>query len=754
MALDPDAQPRALRRADVTLSVLYSATLFAAAALLFLLEPFFAKLVLPRFGGAPAVWNTCMMFFQASLLLGYLFSHVATRVLPVRVQVAVHVALLLLPLAVLPLAIPEGWTAAPDGSPVWSLLGLSVMVVGLPFLVVSTTAPTLQRWFATLDHPQAGDPYFLYAASNAGSIGALLAYPFVVEPSFSLADQAWLWSWGYAVVAVLIALCALAPMRAGRRPSWGGRQPVRAQERDDVARPAPAPSWNQRLRWLALAFVPSSLMLGATTHISTDIAAVPLLWVLPLGLYLLTFVLTFAAAPPISQVRVRGVFPALLIPALVQLAIPLPIPVWLSVAVDLAALFAAGMYFHGRLAQDRPAPLHLTDFYVWLSVGGLAGGVFNALVAPWAFTGIYEYPLVLALASFFYRSAPSRGSNRVPWLAIVVLSLLAGALVAAVAPLVLLPGFGVPRSMVFVFVVAVTFPILCSLASPYRLAGLAVSAAIAVVLLPAAQGRVLSRARSFFGTYRVVEAPGREYRLLYHGTTLHGRQNLTAGHCEPLTYFTRSGPAGSLFEVLKQTGQLHDVGVIGLGTGSLACYAGTGERWAFYEIDPLIDRIARDRSLFTFIAMSPEPIRTVIGDGRLSLQREAPASLDLVVIDAFSSDAIPMHLTTSEAIAVYLARLRPNGVLAFHISNRHLDLEPALVAAADPHGVIVLTNADVDIEESAFREGKIASVWLVMTRATHVADALRRTTRWRPGNASGRLQRWTDESSSIFALLK
>ena len=623
-------------------------------------------------------------------------------------------------------------------------------MVGLPFLVVSTTAPTLQRWFATLDHRQARDPYFLYAASNAGSIGALVAYPFIIEPAFSLAEQARIWSVGYAVVAVLIALCALAPLRAGRLTSWDGRQPDLGPSQDD----APAPSWKQRLWWLALAFVPSSLMLGATTHISTDIAAVPLLWVLPLGIYLLTFVLTFAAIPPISHARVRRVFPALLIPALIQVAIPLSMPVWLSVAVDLAALFAAGMYFHGRLAQDRPAPLHLTDFYVWLSVGGLAGGVFNALVAPWAFTGIYEYPLVLALASFFYRSAPSRGAKRVPWLAIVVLSLLAGALVAGVAPLVLLPGFSVPRSMVFAFAVAVTLPVLCSLASPYRLAGLAVSAAIAVVLLPAAQGRVLYRARSFFGTYRVVEAPGREYRLLYHGTTLHGRQSLDTEDCEPLTYFTRSGPAGSLFRVLKHTGQVRDVAVIGLGTGSMACYARAGERWTFYEIDPLIDRIARDRSLFTFMAMSPEPIRTVMGDGRLSLQREGPASFDLVVIDAFSSDAIPMHLTTSEAIAVYLARLRIDGVLAFHISNRHLNLEPALVAAASTHGVRVLTNADVDIDEAEFRQGKIASVWLVMTKSAHMVNALRMTTGWRPGKASGRLRRWTDESSSIFALLK
>ena len=736
------------------LSVLYSATLFAAAALLFVLEPFFAKLVLPRFGGAPAVWNTCMVFFQASLLLGYLYSHVATRVLRVRLQVALHVALLLLPVAVLPLAIPEGWSVPADGSPVWSLLGLSAAVVGLPFLVVSTTAPTLQRWFATLDHRQSRDPYFLYAASNAGSIGALVAYPFLIEPAFSLAEQARIWSWGYAVVAVLIALCALAPLRAGRRISWTGRQPALGPGQDDAASRAQSPPWKQRLWWLALAFVPSSLMLGATTHISTDIAAVPLLWVLPLGLYLLTFVLTFAATPPVSHARVRRVFPALVIPALVLVAIPLSIPVWLSVAVHLCALVAAGMYFHGRLAQDRPPALHLTDFYVWLSVGGLAGGVFNALVAPWAFTGIYEYPLVLALASFFYRSAQNRGAKRVPWLAIVVLSLLAGALVAGVAPLVLLPGFSVTRTMVFAFAVAVIFPVLCSLASPYRLAGFAVSAVIAVILLPSAQGRVLYRARSFFGTYRVVEAPGREYRLLYHGTTLHGRQSLHTEGCEPLTYFTRSGPAGSLFSVLNGSGRLREIAVIGLGTGSMACYTGAGERWTFYEIDPLIDRIARDRNLFTFIARSPEPVRTVIGDGRLSLQREAPASFDLVVIDAFSSDAIPMHLTTSEAVAVYLARLRTDGVLAFHISNRHLNLEPALVAAAGAHGVIVLINADLEIDEAEFRQGKIASVWLVMTRSTHVADALSLTTDWRPGKASGRLRRWTDESSSIFALLK
>jgi spermidine synthase len=738
----------------LALSVLYSTTLFFASALLFLVEPFFAKLVLPRFGGAPAVWNTCMVFFQTALLLGYLYSDVATTFLRVRVQVVFHLLALSLPLACLPLAIPDGWVAPVDASPVWSLLGLSFVAVGLPFLVVSTTAPTLQRWFATLDHRRARDPYFLYAASNAGSIGALAAYPFVIEPVFSLAQQARIWSAGYVVVAILIALCAMAPLRLGGRSSWGGYSPDPCLGAHGASQLESPLSWKQRFWWLTIAFIPSSLMLGVTTHISTDIAAVPLLWVLPLGLYLLTFVLAFASHPLISHSRVRRVFPVLVIPALVQLAIPLPIPVWLSIPLHLTALFGAGMFFHGRLAETRPPVLHLTQFYVWLSVGGLMGGVFNALVAPWAFAGIYEYPLVLALACFLHPSVQNRNSRRVRWVAVFVFPLVAGAVVAAVVPLLQPPGFDVARSSVFALTVVVAFPVLFSLTTRYHLAGVAVSVAALVGLLPAAQGRILYRARSFFGTYRVVEDPAREYHLLYHGTTLHGRQDLAPGGCEPLTYYARSGPAGSLFEVLRRTRRLSSVAVIGLGTGSLACYADAGERWTFYEIDPLIDRIARDGSLFTFVARSQAPIRTIIGDGRLSIQREPRASLDLLVLDAFSSDAIPIHLTTSEAVALYVSRLRADGVIAFHISNQYLDLEPALATVAGAQGLIALTNAEVKVDRTVVRRGTLDSSWVVLTRSKGLANSLRQTTVWRASRANGRLVRWTDESSNVLGLLK
>ena len=681
-------------------------------------------------------------------------SDLATTLLRPRLQVLVHLLLLSLPLACLPLAIPESWAPPVDASPVWSLLGLSFMAVGIPFLVVSTTAPTLQRWFATLDHSRARDPYFLYAASNAGSIGALMAYPFVIEPALSLAQQARIWSAGYVIVAILVALCASALLRSGRCSSWEGCSSKLCADPLDAARPGSRPSWMQRLRWLTLAFIPSSLMLGVTSHISTDLAAVPLLWVLPLGLYLLTFVLAFASTPLISHARIRRAFPILVIPALIQIAIPLPIPVWMSISLDLAGLLAAGLFFHSRLADDRPPVRHLTQFYIWLSVGGLMGGVFNALVAPWAFAGIYEYPIVLALACFFRPSVEARKPGGIPWTAVIVFPLLAAGVAAAAVPFVLLPGFNVSRLMVFAFTASVAFPIFFSLATRYRLAGLAVSVAVAVVLLPGAQGRILYRARSFFGTYRVVEAHGHDYRLLYHGATLHGRQDLRSEGCEPLTYYAKSGPAGSLFEVMNVRGPLRGVAVIGLGTGSLACYASAGEGWTFYEIDPLIDHIARARSLFTFVARSREPIRTVIGDGRLSIQRQAAASLDLLVLDAFSSDTIPIHLTTREAIALYLSRLRADGVIALHISNRYLDLEPALVAVASEEDLIALTNADVRIDAAAFRQGKMASVWVMLTRSKRVADAFRQTEMWRPSRASRRLARWTDESSNVFALLR
>ena len=754
MAILPSQARENRPRSELLLTALFSATLFLAALLLFVVEPFFAKLILPRFGGASAVWNTCMLFFQAALLLGYVYSDVSTTCLPSRVQAVLHVLVLLTPFACLPLAIPRGWPPTFDASPVWSLLGLSFVAVGLPFFVVSTTAPTLQRWFAALSHGRARDPYFLYAASNAGSIGGLLAYPFLVERVFSIPQQARMWSAAYLVLAALVVLCALARFRSGRLSPTGELSTDSAEPRGGSS-PAAAPvRWNRRLWWLTLAFIPSSLMLGVTTHISTDVAAVPLLWVLPLSLYLLTFVMTFAAKPVVGHARIRRLFPVLVVPALVHVGTGLPLPIWLSIPIHLAALWATGMFFHGRLAENRPPVQHLTQFYVWLSCGGVLGGVFNALIAPWAFTGVYEYPLVLVLACFLCPSLTNRRGKPVPWGTIAILALLAGAVTAAVSPLLQPPGFVLRRFMAFEVSAAVTLLILLFAYSRHSLGCLAFSAAVLAFVRPSIEGQVLYRARSFFGTYRVVEASGHQYRLLYHGTTLHGRLNLGSGGCEPSTYYHRSGPAGSLFGLLRRTGQLRDVAIIGLGTGSLACYSDAGERWTYYEIDPLVDRIARDRALFTFLANSRGLIRTVIGDGRLSMQREPASSFDLLVVDAFSSDAIPIHLTTSEAVALYLSRLRKGGVIAFHITNRYLDLEPALTAVARAQGVAAFTYSDSQVSRSAAQEGKTPSVWMVMVPSDQLARVHRQARAWQPSKAESGLTRWTDDSSSIVSLLK
>ncbi len=732
------------RAHEVAVLVVYTLTIFVSASLLFLIQPMFAKMVLPLLGGAPAVWNTAMLFYQAVLLLGYGYAYLADKWLTPRWQVAVHFAVLALPLFALPIAVPLGWTPPTASNPLPWLLALLAVGVGLPFFAVSTNGPILQRWFGRTGHRSAADPYFLYAASNLGSMLALLSYPVLLEPLMRLRSQSMIWTAGYLLLAALIVACGCFVWRAPART-------MSDPEMETDAPAAPQIGIGRRVRWVLLSLAPSSLMLGVTNYMSTDIASIPLLWIVPLALYLLTFILLFAPQPPVPHWLMVQALPILLLPLLVLIVAGVHRPVALLLPLHLVTFFVAAMVCHGELARDRPGPGHLTEFYLWMSFGGVLGGVFNALVAPLLFTSVVEYPLALVLACLLGPlPGVSPGWFRLSARTLDVLgpALLALVTLAAAAGIVrLAPG---PLGTVLVFCVAA---IVCFGFRHRSLRfGLGVGAILLVGLLYTGdQSRLLWSERSFFGIHRIFQTPTGNAHLLIHGTTLHGMQSLDPKHAlEPLSYYSRSGPAGRVFAALNPAVS-REIGVVGMGTGSLACYGKAGQRWTFYEIDPTVERIARDDRFFTFLRDSPPTIEVVLGDARLSLVNAAPQRFGLLILDAYSSDSIPLHLISREALHLYQSKLSDHGVLLFHISNRHLDLEPVIAALAQDAGLIARilddtsrSNADATIEKTASR-------WVVMARRREDLGVLAESPHTREPRTND-APVWTDDFSSLLSV--
>ncbi len=735
------------------MSRVYTVTMLVSALLLFLVEPMFARMVLPLLGGSPAVWNTAMVFYQVALLVGYVYAHAATAWLGVRRQAALHAALILLPMLVLPIRIPAGWVPPTESNPIPWLLGLMLLRLGLPFAVLSATSPMLQKWFASTPHPNARDPYFLYAASNVGSLFALLAYPLLIEPRLRLAVQSRLWAIGYGVLVVLMLACALIVWRSPRRSAEPADAPL-----EEAGSPAGAAGAGQltarrRARWVLLAFVPSSLMLSVTTYFSTNLTPFPLLWVLPLAIYLLSFILVFAQKPLLSYRLSARALSLVLLPLVITLAMAASGPIWLLVPLHLFTLFLAAMVCHGALAQDRPPAKSLTEFYLWLSVGGALGGVFNALLAPILFSSVVEYPLGLVLAILMVRW-PSSGKEKpsARWLDLG-LPVALGALMAALA--LSLRAAGV-KSVQLTAAVACGLPAVISFSfsrRPVRFA-LSVGAMLLVSALTIGPAnRVLYAERSFFGVSRVVIDQGARHHLLFHGDTLHGMQSLDPSRrCEPLSYYYGGGPISAVFAAFSDAGAKQRVAIVGLGSGALSSYSQPGQQWTFYEIDPTVERIARDPRWFTFLQDCAPSARVVLGDARLSLARATSAEYDLMILDAYSSDAIPVHLITREALALYLDKLAPQGVLAFHISNRYLDLQPVLGQLAYDAGLVALAEDDFGVraDESPV---KSPSRWVVMARDEAALGKLTSDSRWqrlegRPGVAV-----WTDDYSSIVSVI-
>lgn len=719
---------------------LFLLTVLTGSFLLFLTQPMIARMALPRLGGAPAVWNSAMLVYQGLLLAGYAYAHFLSRLRPRR-QAGLHLALFALAALWLPIGISGAVLPADAAPALWAPWFLASSI-GPLFFIVSAQAPLMQRWYAL--ESARGDPYPLYAASNLGSFAGLLSYPLLVEPLLTLEQQSLLWSAGYALLVLMVVACALT---------------VPAAAVEEVPKAAgPAPSLRRLLHWVALAAVPSGLMLSTTTHLTTDIVAVPLLWVLPLALYLLSFVIAFAHRRGAANLIVFIAPLFLLVAGGFAFSGGSELP-FITATLGLLLLFIVAVALHAEMYRRRPEPAHLTAFYLAMAVGGVLGGMFCAILAPTLFDWAYEHPILIVAAALLIPQSPfipwaQNLPARLRWLAVIGALALSWAVDWNLGPFTS-DGTALVGS-ILISLVALAFigwPAVYALG----LAALMLSYGGWTKLEESREG---IRTRSYFGVYTVTTRRTPPSRQLTHGTTLHGVQNLTpGGETEPTSYYARRSGIGHAMSSVRMFNDADAaVGVVGLGTGTLSCYAQPGQDWRFFEIDPAMVRIARNPDHFTFLSRCAPQAKVVLGDARLSLAREPAGRLDLLAVDAFSSDAIPIHLLTREALQVYRRALKPDGLLLIHISNRYLDLEPVLAAAAKADG---WRAAAFDYSPEPGEEGRnlSRSIWVAMARDEESLMVLRIATgedahNWRPLLGRPGFPGWTDDYASILPLLE
>jgi hypothetical protein len=732
---------------------LTAATLFLSAFLLFSVQPFFAKLVLPRLGGSPAVWSVAMVFFQSILLAGYGYAHFLTSRLSLRTAAIVHVGVLAVAALALPIAIPDGWSRPPvDGQAYW-LLGLFCVSVGLPFFAVSANGPLLQAWFARTGHSHAKDPYFLYGASNIGSFASLILYVVAIEPFSDLSQQSAYWTIGFVVLCVLIAACGLLALSL-----TGHETALTAEAHSKDLTPAASPAvWRERLVWTACAFLPSALLVAVTAHVSTDIAAAPFLWIIPLALFLLTFVIVFQKKPLISQKAVEKLTPLMVIPLLFMTMNPLQLPIIAQIVLHFATFFVAALCAHGMLAARRPQAGRLTEFYFAMSIGGVLGGIFSSFVAMHLFTWIAEYPILLVACLF---TAPAlRGTN--PLARFLGCAAIAAAAIAALSAIDLLGLFHTVSNFGSLFLINAAF----ALAALYFLFRNTKASLLFCCLMFGSTFVFYTfflsahAERSFFGVVRVLDSEAEGVRRLQHGTTLHGATRLadmrdTNARPMPLTYYGEQGGLSIAIAAARQNfgGKLPYSGVIGVGAGSLACRFQAGEKLDFYEIDPAVVRLANDPAQFRFLSACGQDTRTIIGDGRIEVADIKTGAYNLLVVDAFSSDSIPVHLLTREAIDLFMSKIEPNGYLVMHISNNHLEL-PSVVAAIGKSLGLSVRVGDFNPKETPETRGlETHSIVAALARNDAAFGHLLDDPQWKNVDP-GATKPWTDGYSNVLAAM-
>ena len=707
---------------------IYTLTIFVSASLLFVVQPMAGKMILPHLGGSSAVWTTCMLFFQSVLVAGYVYAHFLARHVAPKRQLFVHLAIMVLACVVsLPLGIPSSLIQSQSTPALWLLLAL-LAGIGLPLFIVSTSAPLFQRWFSYTDHRDAQDPYYLYAASNMGSMLALLGYPFVVEPLLGLDNQTLVWSGGFIGLVAMTGACGYF--------LWHRRMPedLRESEPDETADIA----WKRKAKWVFWAFLPSSLMLGVTQYMTTDIASVPLLWVLPLALYLLSFIFVFSK----REIRLPAYFRTL-IPVVVFGVLALSVSeLWMSLLIlaHLTMFFLIALFFHGRMAEDRPDASGLTEFYIWMSVGGALGGLFNALGAPLIFDRPLEYTtmLVVSVAAILPNSERIDDEFNPTWAVPTIMAPIAlgylwmldfwsltelwylAAAIGAVAAATAL---------------AIRFPKLENVAA----AALIFTGLQSFYILPG----VLTYERSFFASYAVFERehPTGTYRKLSHGTTSHGVQGIDEEMEEtPVGYHHPDGPVGQVLDAVPH----HRIAVVGLGAGAMAAYGGPDNHVVFYEIDPVIEKVARE--YFTYLDDCGPYCTVEIGDGRKLLEKDEDNEYDVVFMDAYNSDSVPTHLLTKEAMQLYFSKVDEEGVVVFHVSNRYLDVEGVVGGLVEEMGYASRTQIHIPRREL---QAKLVytSAYTVVARNEEDLRELADSQKWRATDAADIL--WTDDYSNV-----
>jgi len=729
---------------------IYTLTIFTSALLIFLVQPMMAKILLPYLGGAPAVWNASMVFYQLLLLLGYLYAHLSVKFLGARRQAKLHIILLFTSLLTLPLSLNTAVDIIAAEQPISWLLSVLLVSIGLPFFLLSANAPLLQNWFSNIRHPHAKNPYFLYSASNLGSFMALLSYPFLLEPLMRTSSQMSFWSVLYCLFIGLISLSAFLLHK--HFTSKHTEEEIIEEELIEEK-----PTLKRKLHWIILSFVPSSLMLGVTTFITTDIASIPLIWIIPLSLYLLTFVFAFAPKQPLyenslnAQIIMTSVVSILLIFMINDLKELL--------ILHLFMFFAISMVCHGQLSKTKPSAKYLTEFFLLISLGGVLGGMFNSLIAPVIFDTIIEYNIVIVLACFMRpligKYKDTKKEKRLD--IIIPLAFLAFifAYFGIYGIIINNELFAIDLRTSFKLVFILIFFFLCYKfhRRPVRFALCIASLFIAIpivtdektALVPtisAWKSNLLHIERNFFGVSRVQ---GGDFNTLWHGTTVHGIQLKNEKLLRPTTYYAH---LEEVFAELKSSVALKPVGLIGLGAGTVVCYGVKGQEFDLFEIDQTVINIASNKDYFTFLSDCPPNKNIILGDGRLEIAKKEDGRYGIIIIDAFSSDAIPMHLLTMEAMETYLSKVSEDGLIAFHISNRHLDLEPVLSKLSKEHGVFSLTKIHKPDPENQVRGAK----WVVFAKKEATLTNFKTNKGWtelKYDNSAA----WTDDYSNIIQLL-
>ncbi len=742
-------------RGQTAVLATFTATLFLSALLLFSVQPMFAKMVLPQLGGSPSVWAVSTCFFQTVLLAGYCYAHLLNRYVEPRLAPLVHLTVLAVAYLAMPIGLPAGASEPPADGAYWWLIGTLAAGVGLPFFAVSANAPLLQAWFSRTGNRQSHDPYFLYGASNLGSLLALLSYPVIIEPMIGLNGQASIWAQGFLALAAAIAgsgvmMLALSGQTSSKTTGF-------STQAAQSATPAAPLTALQRARWVLFSAVPSGLLVAFTTHLSTDIAAAPFLWVVPLALFLLTFVLVFRERALVSQPLMTRVQPLLIAITIMSLSGTM-FDWWQSSLAAFGSFIVTTLVAHRSLYEDRPAASHLTEFYLWMSLGGVIGGMFAAIVAPQVFNATYEFPLLLTLG-MLCRPGAFGAIGETEQRYVTIAGLLAA--VAIGIGLVMQHTAGDQEAWMFgVYTLAVGF-IFLLVYGAYAKLQVAIIAilSLVVVVLPSQLNRG-EPSRSFFGVLRVLESENGSVRRFLHGTTSHGAQRLTDASGKallppiPATYYHPQSPmalaVGVAHAVRGASDRPFRAGIIGLGVGSMACYSKPDEMWSFYEIDAAVVGIAEDPKRFNFLSACRPNAVVVLGDARLTIAKEPAQSFDYIQVDAFSSDSVPTHLLTTEAVKMYLEKLTDTGVLAMHVSNRHLDLAPVAAAAA-----LAVPGTFAAIVRSTPANPSLDAAPSVVVVVTKMPQSLAPVLAWPDAaeQTSAAVTPWTDDYSDIISAM-